>query len=437
MTVKNDFDDIAIIGGGAAGLMCASFVSASSYKVTVFEKNQSTNKLDCDRYFDNAYLGKKLLITGKGRCNLTNDCTTEEFLKNVTVNPKFLYSALKCFDTSSVMSFFEANGCKVKTERGNRVFPVSDKSRDILEALKNSINKDNCRFINKEILNIEKKEGLFYAESSDKSVYKFKKVIICTGGMSYPVTGSTGDGYKFAEKFGHSIIPLKPSLISIELNGDFHKNIQGLSLRNVKLNLYNRVNKKIYSEMGEMLFTHYGVSGPLVLSCSAHMRDDISSYKMEIDLKPALSDEVLDARLISDFEKYTNRDICNAMTDLLPQSLIRPLISYCNIPFESKANEIKKEQRKIILTALKHLTLNIKKLRPIDEAVITSGGVSVKEINPSTMESKKCDGLYFAGEVIDVDAYTGGFNLQIAFSTGKLAAISAINSLNLESETSI
>ncbi len=432
MTAKNDYNDIAIIGGGASGLMCAAFAALSDYKLTVFEKNPSLHRYDSDVYFDNAYLGKKLLITGKGRCNITNNCSTEDFLKNVTVNPKFLFSALKCFDTKSVMEFFERFGCPVKTERGNRVFPISDKSIDVLKALKNSINRTNCRFINANVTEIKKENNEFFICCPENQTFKFKKVIICTGGLSYPSTGSTGDGYDFAKKFGHTVTALKPSLVSIELKGEFHERVMGLSLRNVTLALFNEKNKKVFSELGEMMFSHFGITGPLVLSCSAHIREDISKYRLEVDLKPALNEEVLDRRLVSDFEKYINRDICNAMKDLLPQSLIRPFVELCGIPLSTKSNELKKEQRKCILYNLKHLKLDLKKLRPINEAVVTSGGVSTKEINSSTMESKICPGLYFAGEIIDVDAYTGGFNLQIAFSTGKLAAISAIESLKNE-----
>ncbi len=433
-STRNNFGDIAVIGGGASGLMCASFASNTGASVTVFEKNSSNKKLASDNYFDNAYLGKKLLITGKGRCNLTNNCTTEDFLKNVPENPKFLYSAMRCFDTTSVMDFFEANGCHLKTERGNRVFPVSDKSRDVLEALKRSINRDNCNFINTNVTDIEKTDDLFSIRCSNNITYTFRKVIICTGGLSYPLTGSTGDGYDFAKKLGHTIIPARGSLVPIELKGNTHTELQGLSLKNVVLTLLDVKNKKVYSEMGEMLFTHFGISGPLVLSCSAHMRADASKYRIEIDLKPALNDDVLDARIVSDLNKYINRDITNAMVDLLPQAMISPVLNHTDIQLSSKANCIKKEQRKQILHFLKHFPLEIKALRPVTEAVITSGGVSTKEINPSSMESKICEGLYFAGEVIDVDAYTGGFNLQIAFATGKLAAISAASSLKSQGD---
>lgn len=434
MSSELNYGNIAVIGGGAAGLMCASFASHSSCAVTLFEKNSSNQKLRCDECYDNSYLGKKLLITGKGRCNLTNNCTNEDFLKNVPENPKFLYSALKSFDTSSVMKFFEDNGCPVKTERGNRVFPVSDKSRDVLTALKKSINLEKCRFINTTVTDIEKNNEAFIIMCSDGKKYMFDKVIICTGGLSYPQTGSTGDGYNFAKKLGHTVTKTRGSLVPIELYGNIHNDLQGLSLKNVVLSLYDKKNKKIFSEMGEMLFTHFGISGPLVLSCSSHIRNDVSEYRIEVDLKPALNEDVLDARLISDFNKYINRDICNALTDLLPQKLIVPFVNLCGIPFSTKVNSLKKEQRKVILNILKHFPLQIKSLRPVNEAVITSGGVSVKEINPSTMESKICSGLYFAGEIIDVDAYTGGFNLQIAFSTGKLAAESAVISLNKKEE---
>lgn len=426
---KNKFCDIAIIGGGASGLMCASFASSGGCGVTVFEKNSSNKKLLSDKFFDNAYLGKKLLITGKGRCNLTNNCSNEDFLKNVPANPKFLFSALKNFDTSAVMDFFEKNGCMLKTERGNRVFPVSDKSRDVLEALKRSINKDYCRFINSCVESVLKEENHFKITCSDGKIYLFKRVVICTGGLSYPLTGSTGDGYVFAEKLGHTIVPARGSLVPIELDSDFHTQLQGLSLKNVVLTLYDEKNIKVFSELGELLFTHFGISGPLVLSCSAHMRSESSGYRIEIDLKPALNEEVLDNRLISDLNKYINKDICNALCDLLPQKMILPFIHLCGIPKDIKANSLKKEHRKAILNTLKHLPLKIKSLRPVTEAVITSGGVSTREINPSSMESKICKGLYFAGEVIDVDAYTGGYNLQIAFSTAKLAAVSAVSSL--------
>ena len=429
-----NFANIVVVGGGAAGLMCASFASQSNFTVTVFEKNSSKQKLRSDECYDNSYLGKKLLITGKGRCNLTNNCSNEEFLKNVPENPKFLYSALKSFDTAAVMNFFEDNGCPVKTERGNRVFPISDKSRDVLEALKRSINLDNCKFINTTVTDINKIDEVFVIKCSDGNEYTFDKVIICTGGLSYPQTGSTGDGYDFARKFGHTVTKPRGSLVPIELCGAVHNELQGLSLRNVVLSLYDKKNKKVFSEMGEMLFTHFGITGPLVLSCSAHMRKEPSEYRLEVDLKPALNEEVLDARLVADFNKYINRDICNALTDLLPQKLIAPFVKLCGISFSTKVNSLKKEQRRTILNVLKHFPLQIKVLRPVSEAVITSGGISVKEINPSTMESKICRGLYFAGEIIDVDAYTGGFNLQIAFSTGKLAAKSAILSLNEKEE---
>ncbi len=426
--IKNDFlYDIAIIGGGASGLMTAAFASNSGVKTVVFEKNPSEKKLMKDEYYDNAYLGKKLLITGKGRCNLTNDCSVEEFLKNVPVNSKFLYSALRSFTPQNTKEFFENNGCKLKTERGNRVFPESDNSRDVLEALKNSINRDNCTFLASKVIEIVRKNDSFTVKTQNGE-YIFKKVIICTGGLSYPVTGSTGDGYEFAKSLGHTVTDIRPSLVPLELKGDTHLKMQGLSLRNVVLNLYEN-NKKKYSEIGEMLFTHFGVSGPLVLSASAHMQKELPTYRMEIDLKPALTEEMLDARLISDFKKYVNRDIDNAVCDLLPQKMISPFIDLCQLPHDLKVNSLKKEDRRAILNNLKHFPLEIKAMRPIKEAIITSGGIPVKEINPSTMESKICEGLYFAGEIIDVDAYTGGFNLQIAFSTGRLAGLSAAGSL--------
>lgn len=427
---ETEFSDIAIVGGGAAGLMCASFTSEMGVATTVFEKNASNKKLEADKYFDNAYLGKKLLITGKGRCNLTNSCSIEDFLKNVPENPKFLYSALRSFDSEAVIDFFEKNGCITKTERGNRVFPVSDKSRDVLEALKRSITKENCTFINSEISSIEKlTDGNFCLTTINEKSYTFSKVIICTGGLSYPLTGSTGDGYRFARLLGHTVTDTRGSLVPIELFGDIHSEMQGITLKNVVLSLFDKKNKKIFSDMGEMLFTHFGISGPLVLSCSAHMRESLDNYRLEIDLKPALDEVTLDKRIVSDFTNYINKDVVNAMKDLLPQKMLLPFIKVCGIPAELKVNSLKKEQRKVIVNTLKHFPLEIKALRPVEEAVITSGGIKVSEINPSSMESKICPGLYFAGEVIDVDAYTGGFNLQIAFSTGRLAGVSAAKSI--------
>lgn len=425
----NEFNDIAVIGAGAAGLMCASVASRNGAKVTVFEKNSSKVKLEKDRFFDNAYLGKKLLITGKGRCNLTNDCSVEDFLKNVPENPKFLYSALKSFGPSDTMSFFEEYGCPVKVERGSRVFPVSDKSRDVLEALKFSIEKNNCRFINSTVSSVSLVDGKYKIVCNDRKEYFFKKVIICTGGLSYPVTGSTGDGYEFAKSLGHSVKDVRGSLVPVELSGNLHTRLQGLSLRNVTLTLFDKKNKKIFSELGEMLFTHFGASGPLILSCSSHMRQLPSDYRIEIDLKPGLDEASLETRVISDFQKYINRDIDNALCDLLPSKLISPFVEMCEISHSTKINLLKKEQRKKLVYMLKHFPLEIKCLRPVSEAIITSGGIPVKEINPSTMESKISQGLYFAGEIIDVDAYTGGFNLQIAFSSGYLAAISACESI--------
>lgn len=433
-TAENNYGDIAIIGAGAAGLTAASFASASRFGITVFEKNVSERKLAQDDFFDNAYLGKKLLITGKGRCNITNACSVQDFLNNVTKNPKFLYSALKGFDSVATADFFIANGCKVKIERGNRVFPVSDKSRDVLEALKRSILRNNCRFINTAVKKVTKQGDVFVVECENGKVYRFFKVIICTGGLSYPITGSDGDGYTFAASVGHTITETRGSLVPIELDGEFWRKLQGLSLRNVVLSLYDGKGKKVFSEQGEMIFTHFGISGPIVLSCSAHMRNDIFQYKLEIDFKPALDEATLEERLISDFRKYANKDICNAMRDLLPVKMILPFVEICGLPRELKPNSLKKEQRRIILNTLKHFPLEVKQLRPVEEAVVTSGGVDVNEVNPSTMESKICAGMYFAGEILDVDAYTGGFNLQIAFSTGRLAALSAVKAMEMNGE---
>lgn len=422
---RDDTGGVAVIGAGASGLMCASAASSCGAFVTVFEKNASEHILEKDVPFDNAYLGKKLLITGKGRCNLTNDCDREEFLRSVPQNPKFLYSALGKFDSARTMRFFEDNGCILKTERGRRVFPASDRSRDVLEALKRSIHMENCRFVRDTVTRVEKGDGGFTLSTASGKEYRFACVVICTGGLSYPLTGSTGDGYRFAASLGHTVKATRGSLVPIELSGDLSNALQGLSLRNVTLTLYDEKNKKAFCEQGELLFTHFGISGPLTLSCSAHIRKPIGSYRAELDLKPALDEQTLDRRLLSDLEKYPNKNLDNALCDLLPHTFIRPFLAACGVPFDEKPNALKKEQRRKLVETLKRFPLPLKALRPVEEAVITSGGVNVREVDPSTMESRLCWGLFFAGEILDVDAYTGGYNLQIAFSTGHLAGESA------------
>ena len=399
--------DIVIIGGGAAGMM-AGITAARLYKsVVIVERND--------------IMGKKLLITGKGRCNVTNNCDNDTVMKNIPTNPRFLYSALSIFSTADTMAFFEELGVPLKTERGNRVFPLSDKSRDIVNALKNELKRLNVPVIRARAEKILTQDGFVSGVVTDKETISCNSVILATGGKSYPGTGSTGDGYKMARALGHTVTPLTPSLVPLctkEDTGD----IMGLSLKNVTVTLYDKDNKKLYFDMGEMLFTHFGVSGPLILSASAFYRE---GCKISIDLKPALDEKKLDARILRDFEGAKNKNISNVMRGLLPEKLILPVLSRADISPDTKVNVITKEQRKSLISILKSLTFEITGTRPIEEAIITKGGISVKEIDPKTMESKLIPGLYFAGEIIDCDAYTGGFNLQIAFSTAYLSGINA------------
>ncbi len=397
---------VAVIGGGPAGMLAASIASGRKKKVILIEKNNM--------------LGKKLLITGKGRCNITNNADIEEFFKNVPTNSNFLYSAFYSFTNEKLISLLNKLGLETKVERGMRVFPVSDKSKDVLNTLKKLLDISGVTVYNGNVEDIkndgERKKVIF----DDKKTLLCDKVVIATGGVSYPKTGSTGDGYKFAKAFGHTIIEPKPSLVPIVTNENTYP-LMGLSLKNVTLSVFEG-KKEIFSEMGEMLFTHFGVSGPLVLSASSHMKyNKLESYKMVIDLKPALDEKTLDRRILRDFDEFKNKDFVNSLQNLLPQKMIMPIIKLSGIDEHKKVNEITKDERKNLLNAIKNFTLTVKDFRPIEEAIITSGGVCVKEINPSTMESKLEKGLFFAGEVIDVDAYTGGFNLQIAFSTGYLA----------------
>ena len=409
MYTPNDNITIAVIGGGAAGMMAAGTACSLGADVTIFE---STDRL-----------GKKLAITGKGRCNVTNDSDTEKFLENVPRGARFMYAPLSALSPEDTKTFFESLGVRLKTERGNRVFPVSDKARDIVDAMKTY--SAGARVVYKKVTSIVKNEDSFTVRYSGGEE-TFDRVILCTGGKSYPLTGSDGSGYKLAARLGHKITEITPSLVPLESPSALCKKMQGLSLRNVKITVTDNNGKEIYSDFGEMLFTHFGVSGPTVLSASAHLRGlDISSLTLSIDLKPALDEKTLDARLLSDFEKKSNRDLVNSLGDLLPSKMIEPFIEYTGLDGRKKVNSVTKEERRKILLSLKSLRLPLSGFRPIEEAIITSGGVDLKHISPKTMESKICTGLFFAGEVIDVDAYTGGFNLQIAFSTGYLAGKSA------------
>ena len=400
---------IAVIGGGAAGMMAAGTAVLYGAEVTVFE---STDRL-----------GKKLAITGKGRCNITNNCTREEFLENVTKNGRFLYAALSAFSCEDTINLFESLGVPVKTERGRRVFPVSDKAIDVVNAMRSY--SSGARVVHHKVTDLRHDEDRFTV-TAGKREYSFNKVIIATGGKSYPLTGSDGSGYKLAMKLGHSVSELIPSLIPLTSHSPLCRDMQGLSLKNVKISIKGEADKVLYSDFGEMMFAHFGVTGPTVLSASAHIRDyDITTLRLCIDLKPALDEKTLDERLLSDFRKNSNKDLINALGDLLPTKMIEPFIALSGIDGRKKVNSITKDERRIMLETLKSFEIPLDGYRPIEEAIITSGGIEVKEITPKTMESKLVPGLFFAGEVIDVDAYTGGYNLQIAFSTGYLAGKSA------------
>lgn len=400
---------IAVIGGGAAGMICAGTAVAYGADVTVFEAT--------DR------LGKKLGITGKGRCNVTNDCDINAFMENVTRNPRFLYTALNTLSPSDTIEFFKNLGVELKTERGNRVFPVSDKAKTVVDALRAYSKGAKCIYSKVKSVKVSDDGGFTVTCDSE---YRFDKVVIATGGKSYPLTGSDGSGYKLASELGHSITPLIPSLVPIECCGTLCPDMMGLSLKNVSIRILDGAEKELYRDFGEMLFTHFGVSGPMILSASSNIRShNISELTLSIDLKPALDEATLDKRLLSDFAERSNKDFINVLGALLPTKMITPFLTYTGLDGRKKVNLITKEERKIIIHALKNFKIKLKKLRPIEEAIITSGGVEVKEVSPKTMESKLCPGLYFAGEVLDLDAYTGGFNLQIAFSTGYLAGMSA------------
>ncbi len=404
--IRMNYDAI-IIGGGPAGVM-AGIVAGSHYRnVLIIESNKR--------------IGRKLMITGKGRCNVTNNCDNDELMKNIPVNPRFLYSAFSEFSSFDTMNFFEMAGVKLKTERGNRVFPESDKAEDIVIALERQLKKSYVTVMHNKVTDIIIDDGVCCGvKCGNKEIYS-QSVLIATGGKSYPKTGSTGDGYRFAEKAGHTVTEIKPSLVPIVTEENYCKEMMGLSLKNVTLSLFDG-KKCIYKELGEMLFTHFGVSGPLVLSASSHIRKmERNRYTLKIDLKPALTLEQLDKRLQKDFSEMINRTFSNSLGKLLPAKMIPVAIKLSGIPADIKVNSITREQRRSFCELLKAFPLTVKEFRPVDEAIITSGGVSVKEINPKTMESKIVQGLYFAGEVIDVDAYTGGFNLQIAFATGYCA----------------
>ncbi len=367
--------------------------------------------------------GKKLAITGKGRCNVTNDCSVQDTLKNVPVNSRFLFSCLSAFPPAKTMEFFEELGVPLKTERGQRVFPKSDKAGDIVNALKKWSSRGGAELVHRRAKEIETENGRVTAVLAGDRRFECDCVLIATGGLSYKVTGSDGWGLREAQRLGHTVTSLRASLVPLEAEQSYCSELSGLSLRNVGLTVLNSQGKKVYTDFGEMLFTHFGVSGPMILSASAHLRDfEKEHYRLSIDLKPALDEKELDKRILRDFEKYANRDFANALGDLLPRTMIPIVIRLTGVDPETKVNSITREQRRKLLKIIKAFPVDIRGTRPINEAIITSGGVNVKEINPGTMESKLVKGLFFAGEVIDVDAYTGGFNLQIAWSTAVAAA---------------
>ena len=433
--------DVMVIGGGAAGMMAAGIAARNGNRTILIEKNP--------------VLGKKLLITGKGRCNLTNYCDVPELIENIPKNGKFLINAFYQFNSYDTISFFSDLGLEIKIERGNRVFPTSDKAQDVVHALIKFIHQNHVEVYHKAVESVLKFGNLFAAKLIDGEVVRAEKLIIATGGKSYPGTGSTGDGYKFARTFGHKVTRFKPSLVPLEAMEFVHScewsqtfaifgdkdysptitevskakpslrsirvpALQGLSLKNVSIKILDKTGQEIYSEFGEMLFTHFGVSGPIILSASSHLHS-IDDHILCIDLKPALDEDALDLRLQRDFNEHSQQQFQNVLKNLLPAKMIPVFIILSNIPAEKKAGQLNREERKTVLQLLKNLKIKLDKFRSIQEAIITSGGVDVKEIDPKTMESKLVPGLFFAGEIIDCDAYTGGFNLQIAWSTGFVA----------------
>lgn len=400
--------DGIVIGGGPAGMFAAITAARLGSRVLLIEKN--------DR------LGKKLLITGKGRCNVTNDCAASEVLENVPRNGRFLYSAMDALPPKKVMAFFEQEGCTLKTERGNRVFPVSDRSVSVLDALSKAMFKAGVTVRNAKAEEILTENSAVCGVRTDTGTVSAKWVILATGGVSYPATGSTGDGYIMASALGHTLIEPSGSLVPLESDDDACKQMQGLSLRNVGVKLFNAKGKLLYRDFGELLFTHFGISGPTALSASAHLKGD--NCRLIIDLKPALDEAKLNSRILRDLEEYQNRTMENALVDLLPRSMIPVVLDKLGIDPQLQANSLRKEQRRGLVTLLKEYPVPISGKRPVAEAIITSGGVKVSEVDPKTMMSKLVGGLYFAGEIIDCDAYTGGFNLQIAWATAYAAGMS-------------
>jgi len=408
--------DTVVVGGGAAGCMCAYLLAKNGIKVMLIDPNYK--------------LGRKLRITGKGRCNLTNNSDIKTVMDNIPGDGRFLYSALNTCPPQKVMQLFEDLGVPLKTERGNRVFPVSDNANDIADALSSALHKYNVYIKQDKVKDIRCENGCVNLVVTESEEVQCVRCIVCTGGLSYPATGSTGDGYKFAKRMGHHIVECRPSLVPLESNDDACKELQGLSLKNVTVKIYEN-DKIIFKDQGEMLFTHFGVSGPLILSGSAHMRNVGSArYRLSIDLKPALDNSTLDKRLLRDFKKYSNKTIHNGLKDILPRSMISVILKKADIDPEQQINNLTREQRQHLIDCMKNFLIDIKGTRPYKEAIVTAGGIDTKEVNPRTMQSKIIEGLYFAGEVLNLDAYTGGYNLQIAWSTAYIAAKSIISEEN-------
>lgn len=404
--------DFIVCGAGAAGMMAAITAAEQGLSVLLLEKNDRP----C----------RKLYITGKGRCNVTNHCSWKEVLENIPTGSKFLYGAMQAFDPDAVMAFFEELGCSLKVERGNRVFPVSDKSASVIDALRDRSRELGIVLKQASVTGILADAGTVSGAGTTAGEFFAPSVLLATGGASYPRTGSTGDGYPIAESVGHTVAPPTGVLVPLVAEGDFCASLAGLSLRNVAVRLVNARKKVVYSDFGEAEFTEDGMTGPTILSCSCHMGRD-SGFKVQLDLKPALTPEKLEARLLRDLQKYQNCPMETALIELLPRQMIVPLLKKANIPPALPANSLKKGQRQELISNIKNLTIPILGKRPLEEAIVTSGGVKLSEVNPKTMESKLLSGLYFAGELLDIDAYTGGFNLQIAWATGRAAGLAAAN----------
>lgn len=401
-----------VIGGGAAGMMAAITAAAEGASVTLVERNSK--------------VGRKLYITGKGRCNVTNNCSAEDVLRATPRNGKFLYSCMERFSPADAISFFEKIGVSLKTERGNRVFPVSDQSVDIIDALLRELRRKGVELVETRATALQSNNGAICGVVTEKGTYACDSVILATGGVSYPLTGSTGDGYQMAAELGHTILEPRGSLVPLTSDDPCCPQMQGLSLKNTGIKVKNAKGKVVYQDQGELLFTHFGLSGPLILSASAHMRNfEKDRYTIHLDLKPALDEEKLDARLLREFEENSNKDLNNVLMGLLPRAMVPVMVHRSGIPADTKAHSVTRQQRRKLLELMKCFSIDVTGPRPVEEAIVTSGGVKVSEIDPKTMRSKLVDGLYFAGEIIDVDAYTGGFNLQIAWATGRAAGQAA------------